>query len=90
MTLHRRVCHLEAAALRTVPRDWFSVVVAVPFGSAEAGDRPLGLHRDGPEGSTAGVFVSDPAGGEPEVPAERLAPWARVIIADIGSEGGGR
>jgi hypothetical protein len=53
------------------------VVVLCPV--AEAGGRPPGLHRVGPPGSSAGVLVYDPAGGEPRVPADQLAPWALVL-----------
>jgi hypothetical protein len=56
------------------------VVILCPVEEAEG--RPLGLHYDGPPGSTTGVFVYDPSEGEPEVPKERLSPWALVIGGD--------
>ncbi|VTU02525.1 unnamed protein product [Gemmataceae bacterium] len=68
-------------AVRDRPRtDQFSLVQAVPVG--RAGGLPLGLHADGPRGSTAGVLVYNPAVGRPEVPEGRLAPWGLLIVCE--------
>ncbi|WP_439624352.1 hypothetical protein [Gemmata sp.] len=75
MRLGRRLEWAERAerAVRDRPRaDQFSVVQAVPMG--RSGGLPLGLHADGPRGSTAGVLVYDPAAGRPAVPEGRMAP----------------
>lgn len=74
-------------AIRDRPRaDQFSVVQAVPVG--RAGGLPLGLHADGPRGSTAGVLVYDPDAGRPEVPEGRLAPWGLLIVCGPETVGG--
>jgi hypothetical protein len=58
----------------------FEVVVAARVGTEEAEGLPLGLHRTGSPGSTAGLLVYDPARGRPEVPEGALAPWGLVIV----------
>jgi hypothetical protein len=76
-----------AKALRDRPRaGQFDIIELVPLGSERAEGRPLGLHRDGPEGSTAGVLVFDPERGEPAVPAGALPPWGLVISCHLPDE----
>jgi hypothetical protein len=77
VSLRDRLARLRRAAQRSPSSNWLDVVILRPV--AEAGGRPPGLYRDGPPGSTAGVYVYDPAAGEPAVPAGHLAPWALVI-----------
>lgn len=48
-----------------------------------AGGRPPGLYHDGPPGSMVGVFVYDPAAGEPVVPPDRVNPWALVLGGEV-------
>ncbi|WP_439630647.1 hypothetical protein [Gemmata sp.] len=72
MQLGGRIERAERA-LKDRPRaDQFTTVQAVPVG--RSGGLPLGLHADGPPGSTAGVLVYDPAAGRPAVPEGRMAP----------------
>jgi len=59
----------------------FTVVEAIPVNDAE-GKLP-GLYHVGPPGSTAGLLVFDPAKGEPEVPAGRLAPCGVMIVLGL-------
>jgi hypothetical protein len=68
---------LDEAAEESGQLDLLGVLVLCPV--AETGGRPPGLHRVGRAGSTSGVWVYDPPDGEPQVPADRLAPWALVI-----------
>ncbi len=69
-----------AAALTARPRaDQFDIIEVVAAGEDRAGGLPPGLHRTGPDGSTVGLLVYDPAAGEPAVPEGRLAPCGLVI-----------
>ncbi len=52
----------------------FEVVVAARVGTEEAEGLPVGLHRTGSPGSTAGLLVFDPAKGRPRCP---MAHWPR-------------
>jgi hypothetical protein len=80
MNLRGRLEKLRRAAGDRPRPGLLSSVILCPV--AEAGGRPPGLYRSGRAGSTAGVYVYDPAAGEPVVPAEHLAPWALVIGGD--------
>jgi hypothetical protein len=77
VSLRDRLARLRRAARGTPSPGLLDVVILRLVG--EAGGRPPGLYRDGPPGSTAGVYVYDPAAGELAVPAEHLALWALVI-----------
>ncbi|MDB5310339.1 MAG: hypothetical protein JWO38_4541 [Gemmataceae bacterium] len=50
---------------------------------AEAHGYPVGLYRVGPTGSVHGVYVYDPADGEPRVPEDEVTPWCLVIGGDV-------
>ena len=69
---------LALAADRRV-EPFHSVELAV-VGRERAGGRAPGLYRVGPEGSTVGLLVYDPAAGAPVVPAGRLAPWGLLVV----------
>ncbi len=77
MSLRNRLDKLKQSARECPTSALLDVVVLCPV--AEAGGRPPGLYRDGSEGSTVGVFVYDPAAGEPIIPPAHLSPWGFVI-----------
>jgi hypothetical protein len=79
MRLGKRLAKVATALRERGRADQFSVIEAVSVGDERAEGRAPGLYRDGPEGSTAGLLVFDPADGEPVVPEGRLAPWGLVI-----------
>jgi hypothetical protein len=60
--------------------DQFQIIEAVPVDRENALGHPPGLYRSGPEGSSVGLLVYDPAAGEPVVPKGRLAPHGLVIV----------
>ena len=80
MRLADRLAKLEHRARNRPAPDQFGVIEAVPVGRVAAEGRPVGLHRTGSSGSTAGMLVFDPAQGEPVVPEGRLAPWGLLIV----------
>src|SRR5436190_964475 len=80
MRLDRRIADLEKRTRGRPRAGQFDVIEAVPVGRDAAEGRPVGLHRTGSPGSTAGMLVFDPAKGEPEVPEGRLAPWGLLIV----------
>ena len=80
MRLGQRLTRIETTLATRGGTDQFHVVEAVPMGEERAAGRNPGLYRDGPDGPLAGLLVFDPADGEPEVPAGRLAPWGLVIV----------
>jgi hypothetical protein len=90
MRLSTRVAKVERALaerLATLGRpDQFDIVEVVPVGGERAEGRAPGLYRDGPEGSTAGVLVFDPAEHEPAVSSDRLTPWGLVISCHLPHE----
>ena len=83
MRLDRRLTKLEQQARGRPAADQFGVIQAVPVGREAAEGRPIGLHRTGSPGSTAGMLVFDPAEGEPVVPEGRLAPWGLLIVHGV-------
>jgi hypothetical protein len=86
MRLGTRLAKVAKALRDRTPPGRFDLVELVPLGSERAEGRPLGLHRDGPEGSTAGVLVFDPREHEPVVPAGVLPPWGLVISCHLPDE----
>lgn len=44
---------------------------------------PVGLYRVGSPGSSAGVYVYDPAAGEPVLPPEKVTPHTLIIGGEV-------
>ncbi len=86
--LENRVRKLQRV-LQDRPRaDQLGVIQAIPV--ANAGGRPLGLHRVGPRGSTGGVLVYDPAQGHATLPDEERTRGAFFVVCDPESYESGR
>ena len=82
-----RAMKAELARLRKtltagVPDAQLFVVELCPVGDAPPGF-PAGLYRVGAPGSSAGVYVYDPAAGEPELPPDELVQRALVIGGEV-------
>jgi len=80
MSLRKQLEGLKLSAGNCPKAGLLDVVILCPL--ADAGGRPPGVYRTGPPGSSVGVYIYDPAAGEPKVPAERLAPSALLIGGD--------
>jgi hypothetical protein len=80
MRLTNRLVRLEHRSRERPHPDAMWVVQAVPV--SHANGRPLGLYRDGPPGSLAGVLVYDPAEGPPALPIEGSTAAALLVVCD--------
>jgi hypothetical protein len=78
--MRTRLARLELVVASRPATELLDVVMVCPV--ADARGLAPGLYRVGPPGSTGGVFVYDPAAGEPGVPAEWLAGHALRIGGD--------
>jgi hypothetical protein len=76
------LARIRKAVSRALPDTRIFVVELCPVPDAPPGF-PVGLYRVGSPGSSAGVYVYDPAAGEPVLPADKVTPHTLVIGGEV-------
>lgn len=84
--VHSQVMLLADAAPNTgrTAEDLFDIIQMAPVSCSKG--KPPGLYKTGPPGSTAGVFLYDPALGPPQVPRKRLSSHCLFVRFDTHPE----
>jgi hypothetical protein len=81
--LNYRLTRLRQVAEALPRADQFGVIQAIPI--ANAGGRPLGLHRVGAHGSTGGALVYDPDDGPPQLPGDTSLQCDLFVVCEPAS-----